>query len=149
MEPLTSSMTLWSICAPVCGSVPLTLRSSVRTCSRCRHFLNLRSSVRTCSRCRHFLNLRSSVRTCSRCRHLCAHVPSLSALPRLSPALAAAEGRHSTRSILPSRPRLVATSSLYECKPGQNLGGQWPMCASPAPRLLWCAPVSERGAVQQ
>ena len=30
----------------------------------------------------------------------------------VSPALAAAEGRQSTRSILPSRPRLVATSSF-------------------------------------
>ena len=77
-----------------------------------------------------------------------ASVPSLSVSPRVSPALAAAEGRQSTRSILPSRPRLVATSSLDECKPGQNLGGQWPMCARPASRLLWCARLSERGVVQ-
>ena len=41
-----------------------------------------------------------------------ASVPSLSVSPRVSPALAAAEGRQSTRSILPSRPRLVATSSF-------------------------------------
>ena len=41
-----------------------------------------------------------------------ASVPCLSVSPRLSPALAAAEGRQSTRSILPSRPRLVATSSF-------------------------------------
>ena len=74
-----------------------------------------------------------------------------SVLPRVSPALAAAEGHQSTGPSHPSwrvgRKVGKAPSSLMSV--GRlSQGGQWPMCARPVPRLLWCAPSSERGAVQ-
>jgi hypothetical protein len=84
----------------------------------------------------------------------CARVRSplsRSVLPRVSPALAAAEGHQSTGPSHPSwrvgRKVGKAPSSLMSV--GRlSQGGQWPMCARPVPRLLWCAPSSERGAVQ-
>ena len=74
-----------------------------------------------------------------------------SVLPRVSPALAAAEGHQSTG---PSHPawrvgRKVGKAPSSQMRAGRlSQGGQWPMCARLVPRLLWCAPLSERGAVQ-
>ena len=80
-----------------------------------------------------------------------ASVPSLSVSFRVSPALAAAEGRQSTGPYHPSwrvgRKVGKAPSSDERGSPvpGRSVAYQ---CARPASRLLWCARLSERGVVQ-
>ena len=81
--------------------------------------------------------------------HAC--VPRLSVLPRESPTLAAAEGHLSTDPSDPSWRvgRKVGEAPSTLSSVGRlSQGQQWPMCAHLVPRLLWCAPLSERGVVQ-
>ena len=78
---------------------------------------------------------------------------SRSVLPRASPTLAAAEGCLRDG---PSHPawrvgrKVGKAPSAEKSSVGRmSQGGQWPMCSRLAARLLWCAPLSERGVVQR
>ena len=83
---------------------------------------------------------RASVRACpaSRSRSAC-HPPQLQRRGARAPVQTIRHGESAERSA--RLPHLMSVGRLCQ-------GGQWPMCARPASRLLWCAPLSERGVVQ-
>ena len=79
-------------------------------------------------------------------------VALLPVVPPVSPTLAAAEGHLDSRSIPSvngeSAERSARLPHLLMSVGRLSQGGQWPKCFRLVVRVLWCAPLSERGWVQ-